>query len=124
MSEELKPCPFCGGEGNVIERINPMSKWRWSVDCTTTTCGMSGPVEANKADAIAAWNTRTTDARITSLEEENKRLREALSGALGALGALEQDLDAGRAYGDADWEGIAFQRLQAAQSALSIRGEG
>lgn len=36
----------------------------------------------------------------------------------GALGALEQDFDTGVDYGDADWEGIARQRLDAAKAAL------
>lgn len=49
----LNPCPFCGSSAKPFERHNPMSKWRWSVDCDT--CGMSGPVEATKADAITAW---------------------------------------------------------------------
>lgn len=58
IPSELAPCPFCGSQGEVVERHNPMSKWRWSVDCRSSTCGMSGPVEATKADAIAAWNKR------------------------------------------------------------------
>ena len=57
--DELLPCPFCGEAGELVERSNPMSKWRHSVDCAGTTCGASGPVEATKTDAIAAWNTRT-----------------------------------------------------------------
>ena len=53
----LEPCPFCGAAAKHVERSNPMSKWRHSIDCTK--CGMSGPVEATKAEAITAWNTRT-----------------------------------------------------------------
>lgn len=53
----LLPCPFCGAGAEHIERSNPMSKWRHSVDCNT--CGASGPVEATKEQAIAAWNQRT-----------------------------------------------------------------
>lgn len=52
----LKPCPFCKSPAEPIERHNPMSKWRHSIDCTS--CGMSGPVEASRADAITSWNAR------------------------------------------------------------------
>ena len=62
MAEELKACPFCRASGEVVERHNPMSKWRWSVDCNSSTCGASGPVEASRSQAIAAWNRRTIDA--------------------------------------------------------------
>lgn len=56
--EELKPCPFCGEAGRIVERHNPMSKWRFSVDCTSGICGCSGPVEATRPNAIEAWNIR------------------------------------------------------------------
>lgn len=72
----LEPCPFCGGDGKLFERHNPMSKWRHSVDCTSTTCGASGPVEASKAEAIVAWNTRAN-----AWAKAADRLREALRSA-------------------------------------------
>ena len=43
-------------------------------------------------------------------------LLEALQGA---IGALEQDLDAGKDSGDSDWEGLAYQRLEAARAAIA-----
>lgn len=58
------------------------------------------------------------DARLIAAAPD---LLEALEGA---IGALEQDLDAGRDSGDADWEGLAFQRLEAARAAIAkARGE-
>ena len=73
--DALLPCPFCQGAAGVVERENPMSKWRWSVDCTSTQCGMSGPVTANKPDAIAAWNVRALP--VGSGAEEACAVREA-----------------------------------------------
>ena len=55
---KLLPCPFCDNAARAVERDNPMSKWRWSVDCVSATCGMSGPVEATKSEAVEAWNRR------------------------------------------------------------------
>lgn len=48
---------------------------------------------------------------------------ELLAALKGALGALEQDYDTGCGYADADWEGIAFQRLEAARAAIA-KAEG
>lgn len=55
---ELRECPFCGGPGELVERHNPMSKWKHSVDCSSPTCVANGPVEATRTDAVTAWNTR------------------------------------------------------------------
>lgn len=90
LNEVLLPCPFCGCEGEVIERHNPMSKWRWSVDCGGSTCGASGPVEASKADATAAWNTRTPPPTPPS---DEARAREVLKAAIAAHNAADEDND-------------------------------
>lgn len=47
-----------------------------------------------------------------------------LTALQGAIGALEMDLDYGKDSGDADWEGLAYQRLEAARAAIAkARGE-
>ena len=53
MSEELKPCPFCGGEAEIY---NDGFGGNWAVRCA---CGaeVSGYIET-EAEAVAAWNTR------------------------------------------------------------------
>ena len=75
ITQALKPCPFCKSEAKHFERHNPMSKWRHSVDCEK--CGASGPVEATKAEAISAWNTRTTSlaAQLDALKQTRDALR-------------------------------------------------
>ena len=53
MIEELKPCPFCGGDAEI-------TKWHegYFVECKKQRCG--GTIGAYKAKqkAIEAWNTR------------------------------------------------------------------
>ena len=55
MTEELKPCPFCGGEAEVSEIA-------WNViQCTACTCQLIVlpiPDGATEEYAIEAWNTR------------------------------------------------------------------
>ena len=46
MREELKPCPFCGGNAEAVHEIDDL--WA-TVECTG--CGAS-------VDGIAAWNAR------------------------------------------------------------------
>lgn len=56
MSDELKPCPFCGGEAKTIE-----TKQGWHMNIEhEPTCFHKTEVddEWTKAKAIEAWNTR------------------------------------------------------------------
>jgi len=99
---ELKPCPFCG-QSNTIQTS------RLYLECLE--CGCYGP-DAKKGqprnDEYAphrAWNTRADT--ITALEEENKRLREAMERAAryadGIRGAVETNQVA-----DKDVRGVAI----------------
>lgn len=54
--EELKKCPFCGGEASLCNcAVMQNDKWMWSVECAK--CGVIIDRE-NKNDVIEAWNTR------------------------------------------------------------------
>jgi Lar family restriction alleviation protein len=52
-TDQLKPCPFCGGNPTVDAQFG-REWWVECDDCAATTGGM----EATKAEAIAAWNRR------------------------------------------------------------------
>ena len=75
MSETLKPCPFCGGEAEVIEAYG------WLVQCTScfasvgqncTEGGFLAGDYQTEAEAIAAWNTRTPDQAIAATLGDKK----------------------------------------------------
>lgn len=100
MIEELKPCPFCGG--NAQEGFDDFHHGG-HVKCVE--CGVTGPVWSNDTqDAINAWNKRTSNtlieeqaARIAGLEDvlEEKRdsinsLRARLSEAVKVLERLAE----------------------------------
>lgn len=55
MSEELKPCPFCGGEA-VYNKCTPSE--HSYVICDNLDCETMGPTADSEAAAILAWNTR------------------------------------------------------------------
>jgi Lar family restriction alleviation protein len=57
LADALRPCPFCGGEATLGETRAGGLHW-WHVRCEA--CDIDGPsgLDATKAKAIAAWNTR------------------------------------------------------------------
>ena len=66
MPNELKPCPFCGGEAEIVPHkfFSEILK-AWMVDCygvECKNCHTSGyQFWGTEAHAIAAWNRRTYD---------------------------------------------------------------
>ena len=53
MADELKPCPFCGGEAEAYHVIDG------SFACSCSSCSYASCAGFNtEQEAIAAWNTR------------------------------------------------------------------
>ena len=75
MTENLKRCPFCGGEAKCIEYYGLYHV----VCCDCYTTGRDCP---SIETACKAWNSRPIEnelhKKIEKLEAENTRLREAL----------------------------------------------
>lgn len=67
MSEELKPCPFCGGV-DVKLRQHLATNMSW-VSCTE--CGLEAPSETGWTDDISIeyWNTRSDAAKDAEIEK-------------------------------------------------------
>ncbi len=62
MSRKLKPCPFCGGDGEIVG-----AKWHPFVTCSSGICSLG-----NIAYTVKEWNTRPIEDRLTA---EVARLR-------------------------------------------------
>lgn len=69
MTENLKCCPFCGGEAKCIEFYG-----MYHVICCD--CHIAGHDASTREKAIEAWNTRRIE---DAKDEEIKRIREALN---------------------------------------------
>ena len=53
MSEELKPCPMCGGKAEIIDAMNEV----WA-HCLDDRCMVTGPARSYSGSAVRAWNHR------------------------------------------------------------------
>lgn len=59
MVNELKPCPFCGGEAGIMicDYIKHQSF------CFCTVCKVRMPNMLTREEAIEAWNRRAKDGK-------------------------------------------------------------
>jgi hypothetical protein len=84
---KLLPCPFCGSEAGLGRgRDGPFVN---CIDCLAST-NILVPQGQTEAEAIAAWNTRTS-VPLPTLTGEVERLRTALIEAGRSAGALLAD---------------------------------
>ena len=66
MSEELKPCPFCGRHelliSSILHKLDDVEYSQWSVFCDASGCkvgcGAMCGYHDTKEQAIEAWNRR------------------------------------------------------------------
>jgi len=60
MSEELKPCPFCGSGDVSVYRTLYSGGYGGHDSVKCYNCGVFGPIShVGKDDAIKTWNNRT-----------------------------------------------------------------
>lgn len=85
---ELLPCPFCGaGTTEIRENGRPWLGTRYGDPSSVSVRHWCEPIEGqpsrmiervgrDRAAAVAAWNTRATDANLAALQAEIEALRE------------------------------------------------
>ena len=73
---ELRRCPFCGGEAEIVE----LGKHVWSPRCMQCECKLN-QVYRTQQQAIEAWNRREPmDKIVEQLEIEKERALELFDG--------------------------------------------
>lgn len=65
---ELKPCPFCGGEANLVpHKFFSQRTQKWEIDCYGVECKncrtSSYQFWGCEKHAITAWNRRAEDGK-------------------------------------------------------------
>lgn len=73
MSEELKPCPFCGSPSVTTQARHP-SILPYFVECST--CDARGARREGREAAIAAWNSRPIEDALRDRIDALEWLRE------------------------------------------------
>lgn len=68
MTEELKPCPFCNGDGELVRDELHMMRG-YIVKCSD--CGAQTMYYKTKSDAVGVWNNRPLENKK---EVENAEL--------------------------------------------------
>lgn len=58
MSDDLKPCPFCG---NSKRSWLGVENWQQGFNATCWQCKARAAFKPTEAEAIAAWNRRASD---------------------------------------------------------------
>ena len=62
--QKLKPCPFCGGEANIMH-MDGYPYWVYCEDCGVKVYGRI----LDKEESIRAWNRRAKDEKSTQKNE-------------------------------------------------------
>lgn len=71
MTDELKPCPFCGRSGAILDE--PLNEDEYGCFCNAH-CGAIGPCDEDGEKAMEFWNTRPLeDAAIARAEKAEAR---------------------------------------------------
>jgi hypothetical protein len=81
--------------------------------------GYYSPIPLASAFIGTAWQGGNQTEESYSNAKMAAAAPDLLNACIDAIGALEQDLEAGRDSGDADWEGLAYERLEAAKAAIA-----
>jgi len=83
ITDELKPCPFCGGESFI--RADESHSTAFFVGCSDWDCFGNMMWDETEAEARRKWNTRAESAEVTAIREQNARMVEALRFYAGSI---------------------------------------
>lgn len=111
MSDELRACPFCGGESS-LDKLGPSSR-PWVPQCVNifgdNPCGCSLGRYATKEDAVAAWNRRAEPTPLVWSSERPRVVGDYIVRTIGHKSRYLINIDeSDLACGDIGFEGYEF----------------
>lgn len=63
MSDDLKPCPFCGSEASIFPSCDHSTAWVGGCSASNGCPGQDAVWEDSEEEAYAVWNTRADLAK-------------------------------------------------------------
>lgn len=89
MSEQIKPCPFCGGDAeNSVGRTGANEPFNY-VECVM--CGSMGTGAKTVHEAIAAWNKRPSEQIRGEVESETAGRSAVVAESCNSLQCVSSD---------------------------------
>jgi Lar family restriction alleviation protein len=125
-NEELKPCPFCGGDKNTICKTDYDGKDSYAVSCRYPDCHgaiftLGYGYFPTKDQAIAAWNTRAVDP--AAIREAALREAAAVAEALAVKWWAEYKDRLSPHCADPQYQGMSDGADDVATAILALIGE-
>ncbi len=103
MTNELKPCPFCGSvDTRVFNDPDEYGRDSYGVQCGSGSCSICGPQRSSEEEAVAAWNTRQPydwrDGAITEYGRDMQGMQNQLAASRELNAELVNALELGLEY--------------------------
>lgn len=118
MSEELKPCPFCGGEAEIVdaEECGPQAYVVTCNGCMTSSRVIFALMDDATFDLVSAWNTRA--AHKVKQGQIERDIWSAMIWAASnnpTLDCLPEYTDTGNSFAETECRAAARRILEALQ---------
>lgn len=93
LSEDLKPCPFCGGNARLwsIPTLDNTDIGVCSVSCENGDCRTATLAYGQEHEAIRIWNNRPVEDSLRAQLANKDKVIEAQAELVTALGLLDGD---------------------------------
>lgn len=102
MTNEFKPCPFCGTEAELLFSKGESGKKYYWVACKKCNCLQT--IFDTPQEAISAWNYRPIEDNLSEQVEKLKKEKELLRDALDVVYTF---LEPGSDYSDVIFDSVS-----------------
>lgn len=79
MTDELKPCPFCGGNPRVFSHNNEWIGRTWHIECLDDNCGCGTCHHDSAEIAATVWNRRIDEGMKRMTDDMIEAVAQAIA---------------------------------------------